>query len=192
MAAACRMGHVSGPHRCSQSRGQHANAVPMEDAEETAQRVRQSRRDPRAGAAAAEGDEMMERIATVLWQAMDQVPRVCQMATKELGHFLRTEAIRTEKHQTRYTPLLAYMNEESIREHVRPWQPIIMFFSRTQRGVWSGGKRPRYGFTPRQRKTWQCLWECAAGPVERERPREEGRRPHLATDSLGQLPSEVC
>ena len=75
----------------------------MEDAEETAQRVRQSRRDPRAGAAAAEGDEMMERIATVLWQAMDQVPRVCQMATKELGHFCgqRPSAQRSTRRGTR-------------------------------------------------------------------------------------------
>lgn len=125
--------------------------VPVEDAEdmeETAQRVQWSQRDPQAGAAATEGDEMMEHITAVLWQAMDQVAWVCQTATKELGHFLRTKAICTEKHQTQYTLLLAYMNEESIWEHVRLWQQIIMFFTWTQCGVWSGGKQPWYGFTP--------------------------------------------
>ena len=112
---------------------------------------------------------MMEHITTVLWQVMDQVVWVCQTATKELGHFLWTEAIHIEKHQTWYMPLLTYMNEESICEDVQPWQQIIMFFAWTQHGVWLGGKRPWYGFTPQQRKMWQCLWECAAGKAEREK-----------------------
>ena len=47
--------------------------------------------------------------------------------------FVRLEAIRTEKHQTRYQPLQPYMDEQSIVKHVRPWQQMVMFFARTQR-----------------------------------------------------------
>ena len=49
----------------------------MEDVEETAQCVQWSWCDPQVGAATMEGDEMMECIATVLWQVMDQVVWVC-------------------------------------------------------------------------------------------------------------------
>jgi hypothetical protein len=38
--------------------------------------------------------------------------------------FVRLEAIRTEKHQTRFQPLQPYMDKQSIGDHTRPWQQI--------------------------------------------------------------------
>ncbi|EDN07518.1 predicted protein [Histoplasma mississippiense (nom. inval.)] len=90
---------------------------------------------------------------------MGQVARTSQRVITRLGHFVRIEAIRTERHQTRHTPLQAYMDEESIAEHVRPWQQMLMFFARTQvEHEWTS---PQYRFTPRQRKTWRVLWQVA-------------------------------
>ncbi|EDN07517.1 predicted protein, partial [Histoplasma mississippiense (nom. inval.)] len=89
----------------------------------------------------------------------DLVARTSQRVITRLGHFVRIEAIRTERHQTRHTPLQAYMDEESIAEHVRPWQQMLMFFARTQvEHEWTS---PQYRFTPRQRKTWRVLWQVA-------------------------------
>ncbi|EDN04610.1 conserved hypothetical protein [Histoplasma mississippiense (nom. inval.)] len=100
-----------------------------------------------------------ELAARAIWEAMGQVARTSQRVITRLGHFVRIEAIRTERHQTRHTPLQAYMDEESIAEHVRPWQQMLMFFARTQvEHEWTS---PQYRFTPRQRKTWRVLWQVA-------------------------------
>jgi hypothetical protein len=73
-----------------------------------------------------------EKGARAIWEAMDGVARVSQRIVMQLGHSIRIEAIRTEKGQLRHYPLQAYMDEESIQEHVRPWQQMLMFFARTQ------------------------------------------------------------
>ncbi|EDN06580.1 predicted protein [Histoplasma mississippiense (nom. inval.)] len=100
-----------------------------------------------------------ELAARAIWEAMGQVARTSQRVITRLGHFVRIEAIRTERHQTRHTPLQAYMDEESIAEHVRPWQQMLMFFARTQvEHEWTSAQ---YRFTPRQRKTWRVLWQVA-------------------------------
>ncbi|KKZ66220.1 hypothetical protein EMCG_08056 [[Emmonsia] crescens] len=101
-----------------------------------------------------------ELAARAIWEAMGQVARTSQRVITQLGHFIRIEAIRTERHQTRHTPLQAYMDEESIAEHVRPWQQMLMFFARTQ--IEHGWTSPQYRFTPRQRKTWRVLWQVAS------------------------------
>jgi hypothetical protein len=97
-----------------------------------------------------------EPVAEVIWTAMAEVARVSQLSVMhEIGVFVRLEAIRTEKHQTRYQPLEPYMNKESIQDRVRPWQEILMFLLRTQQPhEW---KSPRYRFTRRQRSAWERL-----------------------------------
>jgi hypothetical protein len=39
---------------------------------------------------------------------------------ERVGVFVRLEAIRTEKHQTRFQPLQPYMDQEAIVKHSRP------------------------------------------------------------------------
>ena len=54
-------------------------------------------------------------------------------AIERVGVFVRLEATRTEKHQTRFQPLQSYMNEDAIVKHTRPWQQVLMVFARTQK-----------------------------------------------------------
>jgi hypothetical protein len=85
--------------------------------------------------------------------------------------FVRLEAIRTEKHQTRFQPLQPYMDEKSISEHVWPWQQMLIFFARTQREhTW---KSPKYRFTRRQREAWEALVEEAQRSARGEQEQEE-------------------
>jgi hypothetical protein len=104
-----------------------------------------------------------EPVEAAIWSAMDGLARVSQMSViKRTGIFVRMEAIRTEKHQTRYTPLQAYMDDKSIKERSRPWKQILMFFARTQREHrW---KSPMYRFTQQQREAWEAL----IGQAERD------------------------
>ncbi|KAK7177379.1 hypothetical protein PSPO01_16572 [Paraphaeosphaeria sporulosa] len=74
-----------------------------------------------------------EPVAAAIWEAMDGLARFSQSSViHRIGIFVRLEAIRTEKHQTRYQRLQPYMDEKSIGEHARPWQQMLMFFWRTQ------------------------------------------------------------
>jgi hypothetical protein len=76
-------------------------------------------------------------------------------AIERVRVFVGLEAIRTEKHQTRYEPLQPYMDKEAIVKHTRPWQQMLMFFARTQRE--HGWKSPQCRFTRRQREAWEAL-----------------------------------
>lgn len=90
----------------------------------------------------------VEARARVIWRAMDRMVRVSQMAVMQVGHQLRIEAIRSERHQNQYRPLQAYMDQEAIVKHMRPWQQIMMFFVCTQAPhEWES---PAYRFTARQ------------------------------------------
>jgi hypothetical protein len=80
------------------------------------------------------------------------------------------EAIRTEKHQTRYQLLQPYIDENLINKHVRPWQQMLIFFARTQREhAWNS---PKYRFTRRQREAWEALVEEAERSVHRAEEQE--------------------
>ena len=96
-------------------------------------------------------EEEAEPVEAAIWAAMDGLARFSQASViHRIGVFVRLEAIRTEKHQTRYQPLQPYMDEQSIVKHVRPWQQIVMFFARTQREhAWKSAK---YRFTRRQQE----------------------------------------
>jgi hypothetical protein len=87
-----------------------------------------------------------ERAIQAIWTAMGQVGQISQQSVLHTGVFVRMEAIRTERHQTRYQPLEAYQDLETILERVRPWQQMLMFFWRTQEGE-SGQRYPPYRLT---------------------------------------------
>ncbi|PSN59182.1 hypothetical protein BS50DRAFT_658963 [Corynespora cassiicola Philippines] len=105
-----------------------------------------------------------EPVEAAIWEAMDGLVRFSQASViHQTGVFVRLEAIRTEKHQTRFQPLQPYMDEKSIIEHSRPWKQMLMFFARTQREhTW---KSPRYRFTRRQREAWEELVKQAERQV---------------------------
>jgi hypothetical protein len=115
-------------------------------------------------------DEEAEPIEAAIWAAMEGLTRFSQASVIErVGVFVRLEAIRTEKHQTRFQPLQPYMDKDGIVKHTRPWQQVLMFFARTQKEhKW---KSPQYQFTRRQREAWEALIreaEAAAAGEEEE------------------------
>jgi hypothetical protein len=118
-----------------------------------------------------DNDNPNECRARAIWEAMDGLIRHSQQAVTRIGHQLRLEAIRTEKQQNQHRPLQAYMDLETIVKHMRPWQQVMMFFARTQ--VHHEWKSPGYGFTLRQRKTWQALWQLAGSPSRSPSPEPE-------------------
>jgi flagellar biosynthesis GTPase FlhF len=112
-----------------------------------------------------------------MWAAMEGLARFSQAS---VGAFVRLEAIRTEKHQTRFQPLQPYMDEKSISDHTRPCQQMLMFFARTQREhAW---KSPKYRFTRRQREAWEALVEAAERSAEPEEEEEEEEEEEGAED----------
>ena len=121
------------------------------------------------------GDEQRaEPVEAAMWAAMDGLARFSQASViHRIGVFVRLEAIRTEKHQTRFQPLQPYVDQKSIGDHIRPWQQMLMFFARTQREhAW---KSPKYRFTRRQREAWESLVEETkriAGEEEEEEEEE--------------------
>jgi RecQ family ATP-dependent DNA helicase len=112
-------------------------------------------------------EQQAEPVEAAIWAAMEGLARFSQASViHRVGVFVRLEAIRTEKHQTRFQPLQPYMDEKSIGEHTRPWKQMLMFFARTQKEhAW---KSPTYRFTRRQREAWEALVEEAERSVEGE------------------------
>jgi hypothetical protein len=125
-----------------------------------------------------------EPIEATIWAAMAGLTQFSQTsAIERVGVFVRLEAIRTEKHQTRYQPLQPYMDKEAIVKHTRPWQQVLMFFARTQK--MHGWKSPQYQFTQRQHKAWEALVheaERAAGGEEEEIEDKIGEQTDKAVD----------
>ena len=101
-------------------------------------------------------DEETEPVLMAIWTAMDEMIQHCQYtATHRVGIFVRLEAIRTEKHQTRYQPLQGYMNAKLVQEYGRPWKQMVMFIGRTYHAPeW---QVPKYTLQNRQRKAWKRL-----------------------------------
>lgn len=66
-------------------------------------------------------DEATERELWMIWRGMDRMVQVCQnTVVSRAGLYIRFEAVRTEKHQTRYTPLKGYIDRKAVVEHTRP------------------------------------------------------------------------
>jgi hypothetical protein len=112
-------------------------------------------------------DEEAEPVEAAIWAAMNGLARFSQASVIDrIGVFVRLEAIRTEKHQTRFQPLQPYMDKDAIVKHARPWQQMLMFFARTQKEhAW---KSPGYRFTRRQREAWEALVRQAEREAEGE------------------------
>jgi hypothetical protein len=101
-------------------------------------------------------NEEEESVNWVIWQTMGELIQYSQRSVKHrVGVFVRLEAIRTEKHQTRYQPLQPYMTAEALAKYSRPWQQVLMFIARTQAvHDWTS---PTYELTATQAQTWQAL-----------------------------------
>ncbi|TKA40489.1 hypothetical protein B0A49_13909, partial [Cryomyces minteri] len=122
-----------------------------------------------------EPNKKEEPVEAAIWEAMHGLVRVCQQSVRaRVGVFVRMEAIRTEKHQTRYQPLQPYMDGKALGDYSRPWKQVLMFFARTQKE--HGWKSPKYRFTGRQREAWEELVDQAERGVDNgeERAEEEG------------------
>ena len=113
--------------------------------------------------------EPNERAIQAIWTAMGQVGQISQQSVIHTGVFVRMEAIRTERYQTRYQPLEAYQDPETIIERVRPWQQMLMFFWRTQDSA-SDKRHPPYRFTPRQQAAWNRLVQIARPVIRPQNP----------------------
>jgi hypothetical protein len=67
-------------------------------------------------------DNKAKPVEAAIWAAMDGLVRFSQASVIDrVGVFVRLEAIRTEKHQTRYQPLQPYMDKDAIVKHMRPY-----------------------------------------------------------------------
>ncbi|KAL3711305.1 hypothetical protein TMatcc_005103 [Talaromyces marneffei ATCC 18224] len=58
--------------------------------------------------------DLDEHAIQAIWTAMGQVGQISQQSVIHTGVFVRMEAIRTERHQTRYQPLEAYQDLETM------------------------------------------------------------------------------
>lgn len=96
----------------------------------------------------------------VIWDTMGSLGSLAQRITKHCGHLIRTEAVRTVLYELPHQPIQSYMDIESIKRHVLPWQQILMFFARTQRE--HDWQSPQYQFTSQQVRRWQELWDLAS------------------------------
>jgi len=119
-----------------------------------------------------EKPEEEEQVEDAIWTAMAGLAKFCQKTVaQKAGLFVRFEAIRSEKRQTRYVPLMAYQDYKAIGTYTRPWQRILMFFARTRKAE-SRKAAPKYRLTGQQEEAWVRFIREAKGKV-----REEGRKP---------------
>jgi superfamily II DNA helicase RecQ len=114
-------------------------------------------------------DEEEEPVNSIIWQTMGELIQYSQRSVKHrVGVFVRLEAIRTEKHQTRYQPLQPYMATKTLVKYSRPWQQVLMFIARTQAAHdWVS---PTYELTADQIRTWQALVHEAEKVVDQQTP----------------------
>jgi hypothetical protein len=106
-------------------------------------------------------EEPVEVVEAAIWKVMGKIAEIGQASIiNRVGIFMRMEAIRTEQHQTRYQPLQSYQHEEEIKDRVRPWRQVLMFFACTQKEHdWASSK---YRFTDAQQQAWDRLIEEAS------------------------------
>ncbi|KAG8630425.1 hypothetical protein KVT40_002044 [Elsinoe batatas] len=118
-------------------------------------------------------EEVSERVEHAIWMAVGRLTRMAQHTIgQKAGIFVRMEAIRNEKEQKRYVPLMAYQDEEAMGLNARPWQQVLMFFARTRKvHQW---KSPKYRFTKEQKKCWQEVVEEAGIEVHQQQEGNNG------------------
>ncbi|PYH28097.1 putative telomere-associated RecQ helicase, partial [Aspergillus neoniger CBS 115656] len=103
-------------------------------------------------------DSSVEAVISVLWRTLDQLVRKSQQTVQHCGSTIRLEAVRTQANELPHRALLGYMDAQSIRKHVIPWQQMLAFFARTQQP--HGWRSPPYAFTARQQDKWTRLWRA--------------------------------
>ena len=74
----------------------------------------------------------VEQGVLILYHTVDQLARKSQRTVMHCGQAIRMEAVRTQAGELPHQPLLAYMDANSVRKHVQPWQQMLGFFARTQ------------------------------------------------------------
>lgn len=119
-----------------------------------------------------ERPEEEEQVEDAMWTAMGGLAKFCQKTVaQKAGLFVRFEAVRSEKQQTRYVPLMAYQDYKAIGTYTRPWQRVLMFFARTRKAE-ARKAAPKYRLTGRQEEAWvQFIREAKRNIAE------EGREP---------------
>ena len=121
----------------------------------------------------ARPEENQEPVAECIWSTVERMARHCQeTATSRVGHFVRMEAIRTEKHQTKYHPLQPYQNAKSFGDYIRAWQQVLMFFTRTKdskarQKTHETWKMPQYRLTKNQRQAWRGFNDAIQAEIDR-------------------------
>ncbi|MCJ1360886.1 MAG: hypothetical protein MMC33_010895, partial [Icmadophila ericetorum] len=132
----------------------------------------------------AKPDPEEEPIAVAIWETMGELIRFCQTSVIDrVGSFVRFDAIRTEKHQTRYQPLKPYKELPELERNSRPWQEILMFITRTQKEhTW---KSPEYELNQRQTRAWsRVVEEANLVAEEKERRAEEEEEEEEEEDEI--------
>jgi hypothetical protein len=130
-------------------------------------------KDMMASVAAPSADpEGPEPYETVIWKAITDVAQISQMTVSKAGVFVRMEAVRSEKHQTRYMPLETYWDPEEIARRVQPWRQMMLFFVRTQRE--HDWQSPSYKFTPEQFEKFDRMIEEAGRVIDGEVEQGDG------------------
>ena len=108
-------------------------------------------------------DSTVERAADALWNITESMIRHCQTTLADhVGHFIRMEVVRTEKHQTKLHPLQPNQSPQSLGNYTRAWQHLLMVFQRVAdnkaRSEFNDSDAmPRYPYHKRQRTAWQAL-----------------------------------
>lgn len=119
-----------------------------------------------------EKPEEEEQVEDAIWTAMAGLAKFCQKTVAhKAGLFVRFEAIRSEKQQTRYVPLMAYQDYKAIGTYTRPWQRVLMFFARTRKAE-ARKAAPKYRLTRPQEEAWVQFIREAKREI-----REEGPKP---------------
>ena len=118
-------------------------------------------------------DKEEEPVAHAMWQIMEEtIEYSLSNVVNQVGLFVRHEAVRTEKQQTRYQPLKPYKEAGNLIRNSRPWQQVLMFFAQTQEDhEWSS---PKYKFTPRQSAAWLKFKRLAVQDAEQREQRTNG------------------
>src|SRR6186713_1535079 len=123
----------------------------------------------------AKPDEEEEPVAHAMWQIMVETIEYCQSSVVDrVGIFVRHEAVRTEKQQTRYQPLKPYKEAGDLTRNSKPWQQVLMFFARTQGNhEWSS---PEYKFTSRQSAAWLKFERMAVQDAEQKKQKRQRKQ----------------
>lgn len=127
-------------------------------------------------------EEAGDRVEYAIWTAIGRLVRMSQHTIgQKAGIFVRMEAIRNEKEQKRYVPLMAYQDEEAIGLNAKPWQQVVMFFLRTRKiHEWES---PKYRFTDEQKRSWSKMMREAG--IEVQQQGDDGRRSSQWSNNSG-------